>query len=443
VKHLAAFSAFLRDNVNLNQARLDALDTRVAAIVTCLERDTTFGYRVEGHIPQGSWAHRTIIRPLPGDEFDADILLQVTAEPDWVGDPGEYLRQLRAALQRSTAYNGKVERKNRCVRVHYAGDCHVDIVPCLVTPGQTSIVNYAESKFESTNPAGFTEWMKTQDRTAQSQLRRVIRLLKYLRDYKGTFSVPSVILTTMLGERVSTWDASSRYSDLPTALMSLMEDLNSYLEAHPVMPYLEDPSCPGTSFNHRWSQAQYETFSRKVGDYLAWITAAYTESDSDKSLAAWQRVFGDAFQRPRSSEAKTLQSSRLANREDAAPNEQFIEDMFPVNQRGGVTLDARVRRNSGFAEGLLSLLGSVYKSKTLEFGAIVNVPGPVTLYWKVRNTGAHAERVGQLRGEISTDDGTLSRQETTSYAGAHYVECYAVQNGEVVATGRIDVIVRD
>ncbi|HZL04375.1 MAG TPA: nucleotidyltransferase, partial [Coriobacteriia bacterium] len=259
MKEQDAFAAFLRDVVNLNQTRLDDLDTRVAAIVACLEADGTFGWRVEEHIPQGSWAHRTIIKPLPGDEFDADVLLVLTPEPDWATDPGEYLRQVRAALQRSTTYNGKAERKNRCVRVRYAGDCHVDVVPCIETGGQTQIVNYAEQKFELTNPDGFTAWMKARDDTARGNLRKVIRLLKYLRDFKNTFDVPSVILTTLAGERVTVMDAPARYADVPTALKTLLEDLDTHLRANPTMPDIEDPSCPGTSFSHRLEQPQYET----------------------------------------------------------------------------------------------------------------------------------------------------------------------------------------
>lgn len=440
MKEEEAFAAFLQDVVNLNQTRLDQLDTRVAAIVACLEADETLGWRVEEHIPQGSWAHRTIIKPLPEDEFDADILLVLTAEPDWATDPGEYLRQVRAALQRSRTYNGKTERKNRCVRVRYAGDCHVDVVPCIEVDGQTQIVNYDEQKFELTNPDGLTAWIRARDGTTRGNLRKVIRVLKYLRDFKSTFTVPSVILATLVGGRVSALDAAARYVDVPTALKALLEDLDAYLDANPTMPYLEDPSCPGTSFNHRWTQAQYETFTRKVSDYLGWVTDAYLEKDHAKSFTAWRRVFGDDFP-----DAATRSAWHAGGPVawDVAPDEQFIEHMFPILRRGGIGLDARVVRVGGFEEGWLSRMGSVHKSKSLRFTAKVDLTGPYDLYWKVRNTGQEAARVGQLRGEISQDAGRNTREEHTKYAGVHYVECYAVQSGSVVATGRIEVSIRD
>jgi hypothetical protein len=199
-----AFDAFLENEVNLNQSRLDSLDDRVSAIVTELKKDDVIGPMYQEHIPQGSWAHRTIIRPVGEfDEFDADFLLLLEENPDWSRNPKLYLRELRAAFKRSSRYKDEVRKKNRCVRVGYANDCHVDVVVHLVlADGRQVIVNYAENAFEDTNPQGFTHWMKERDELANGHLRHVIRLLKHLRDFKNTFSCPSVILTTLLGEHI-------------------------------------------------------------------------------------------------------------------------------------------------------------------------------------------------------------------------------------------------
>ena len=260
MKLVGYFDAFLADVVNLNQTRLALLDDRVEAILGWLEKDTVVGPLVQGHVPQGSWAHKTIIRPVEDREFDADFLLTLTEVEEWSKEPKVYLQQVRAAFKRSSTYAGMVRRKNRCVRIGYSGDCHVDVVPHLILEGARQvIVNYAESQFEDTNPEGFTAWMKEKDKLASGNLRKVIRLLKYLRDFKETFSVPSVVLTTLLGERVQAFDGAARYVDVPTTLLNLMNDLDAWLKLYPDMPLLEDPSCPGTSFNHRWTQDRYRT----------------------------------------------------------------------------------------------------------------------------------------------------------------------------------------
>lgn len=441
MKLVGYFKAFLDNTVDLNQTRLDLLDSRVSSIVNVLENDTELGDRVREHIPQGSWAHRTIIKPLNNHEFDADILLRLDEVPEWTEQ--QYLDEVWGALRRSATDRDKLKKKNRCVRVVYAGDCHVDVVPHVhLADGRQVIVNYEEATFEETNPEGFTGWMKERDTLAHRNLRKVLRLLKYLRDYKQMFSVPSVILTLLVAERVTAWDADERYKDVPTALKNLLADLDTWLQMYPTMPLLEDPSCPGTSFNHRWDQFQYENFRAKITMYSGWVTEAYDEPDKQESITAWQRVFGDAFKAPAALSAAA--STNVAQTDEAAvllpraPREQYIEErgFRPVlSHKAQIT--ATVLKRDGFRSGPLRRFGSVGKQRRVRFVVTTDVPGPIRVFWKVRNVGPEAAE--QLRGEIVEDDGSLSRIETTLYRGRHYVEVYVVKNNKVLAMDRHDV----
>ena len=69
------FAGLLDGAVNINPDRLRQLDEHVAAIKDCLRGDDDLASIVRSFLPQGSWAQRTIIRPLPGMEFDADLLV--------------------------------------------------------------------------------------------------------------------------------------------------------------------------------------------------------------------------------------------------------------------------------------------------------------------------------------------------------------------------------
>jgi hypothetical protein len=66
-----------------------------------------------------------------------------------------------------------------------------------------------------------------------------------------------------------------------------MADLDAWLDLHPSMPTIEDPSCPGTSFNHRWDEDDYSNFQEQIAYYSDKVTSAYEEADKDKSLALW------------------------------------------------------------------------------------------------------------------------------------------------------------
>ena len=248
MKLIDSFDAFMADTVNLNQSRLDDLDCRVEAIVACLEADEIFGQRIRKYIPQGSWAQRTIIKPLQGDEFDADVLLLLKEDREWNKTPRIYVEETHRALKRSSIYSSKLTIKSRCVRITYANDCHIDVVPHIHLSGWVTdrevIVNRAANEFEDVNPDAFTKWMRARDTTMHGGLRKVIRILKYIRDFKNTFSVPFVILTTVLGHRVRQGLLADPYPDLPTSLRQLLCDLDDWLQGLPTRPRIDDPGCP-------------------------------------------------------------------------------------------------------------------------------------------------------------------------------------------------------
>lgn len=440
MKLLAYFDSFLKETVNLNQRRLDLLDARVESIVVEIGLDDEVGPMLEGHIPQGSWAHQTIIKPLAAREFDADFLLQLAEQDDWADHPTSYLDEVEDAFRRSPRYGDKVRSKTRCVRIVYADDCHVDVVPYIVrSDGSQVIVCRDTDDFEATNPEGFTAWMKEKDDLASGNLRRVIRLLKYLRDYKTTFSCPSVILTALVGERILALDAENRYPDVPTALTNLVADLDAWLQLRPTMPSIEDPSCPGTTFDHRWDADTYENFRTQIHRYSDWISTAYDEPDRDKSVTAWQKIFGPDFEAPAAaaSVAESALTKAAPSRVQRAPNEEDIADRFSLDVRYTATISGRVLPRAGFRPGLIRNLGRLTKQRDLRFKVVTDVPLPYDVYWKVRNFGAEAEQANGLRGEVvRAVDPRGEHRESTLYAGAHWIECYVVKDGRVLATDR-------
>lgn len=152
----AYFKHFLENTVNLNQSRIDDLDDRVLAITNYLEAEATLGPIVIDLIPQGSYAHKTIIKPVKRRDFDADVLLQLTEQTGW--EPKDYIAELYAAFRRSSVYHDLVDRKTRCVTVDYADDFHIDVVPYLERGGAGHyITNRHDNIFELTNPEGFND----------------------------------------------------------------------------------------------------------------------------------------------------------------------------------------------------------------------------------------------------------------------------------------------
>lgn len=303
MKHTDYFKTFLADTVNLGKIKLETLESRADFIFQALKADAEVGSTVLSQQRQGSWAQKTIIEPQNGKEFDADIMVRLWRDPEWDDDPRQYLNTVYETVGRHPVLGQReYERMTRCVRIHY-GTMHVDVVPYVIqADGTKAIVNRKDNVFEATDPAAFTQWMKNQDEVAGGNLRKVIRLLKFVRDHKDSWTgTRSIILTTLLGERVTTakklWTPNA-YADVPTALLTIVTDLDRWLDQQSTKPTVWDPADTGLTFDHRWKRESFEQFKDRIKVYAEQIDDAYWEKDPNDSIAKWQKVFGDGFTGP-------------------------------------------------------------------------------------------------------------------------------------------------
>ncbi|MGP4032191.1 nucleotide-binding domain-containing protein [Pseudarthrobacter sp. 1C304] len=432
--------------------RLAHLDARVGSINEALKGSSDMDGRLLDTVPQGSWAHRTIIRPPDNIEFDADFLVQLAEDTDGNDNPRSYANAVWSAISSHSIYGPMATKKNRCVRVSYANDWHIDIVTYVVlASGRQAIVNRKSNEFEDANPVGFTEWIQEKDDLTNGNLRKVLRLLKYLRDHQEAFSIKSVLLTTIVGNLVDAWRVygTDKYKDVPSTLVNLVEDLDRWLQSQWSKPSIADPSCPATTFDHRWTESQFEAFRTKIHNLVPRIREAYDASTVSESVSGWRAVFGPAFPDSLLGLVASSTATVLTKNEpriDRAPNEQFIEDMFPVNESYRLSMVCEVsppqQLNRAARRALRATGGRVPKEHSLRFKITeTTVPGPYHVFWKVRNHGAEATARGSLRGEITKDAGQQERTESTLYAGNHYVDCYIVKDGVCVARTREPVLI--
>lgn len=420
MKFVDDFESFLRTEVNLNQTRLDTLQQRVSAIESFVSNEATFGPTFLEFVPAGSWAHRTIIKPVAdNDGFDADVLLHMTEQADW--QPKDYIEKLYSAFRGSANYRDRVSRKTRCMRLTYAGEFHIDLVPLIDQGRLHYITNRLDpeetGRLEASNPAAFTAWIDERQRLTQGSFIKVVRLLKYLRDFKGTFSCKSIILTTLLGEQVNeiaVMTEPDSYADVPSTLNTLIGKLADSLP--PTMPGVMDPADTGDNFTDRYKEGwNYENFRHQIKHYAAKIKEAYDEPDREAAIGAWQGIFGESFK-----PGVLAKVASISPRSASVPwdKEMWIEDRYRVqidpNYR--LRISAEVTPKPGFRNFNLSARGyRVAKRRKLLFRVVRNtVPAPCEIFWKVRNGGDEAYRANQLRGEISPDGGGQAKTESTS-----------------------------
>ena len=303
MKHTNFLTDFLNEEVNLNPSRLDRLNGHVKAVTEFLSKNLDGYRRVER---QGSYALRTIIKPVrEGQEYDADLLLYV--RDDARKQPKDYIDALFDCFKSDGTYREKARRKTRCVILDYAGDVHLDVVPCIEVGDSQFIFNYQKNGFEATDGTGHREWFNDRTRVTHGNLKRVTRLLKFLRDHKGNFAAKSVLLTTLIGETVGDERDGEHFKTVPDALKTVSNRLNDFLQANSVKPAIRNPALPTEDFTRHWTQENYANFRRQFDVYNGRINDAFDEPRHDDSVEKWRRVFGDKFGRKSNGEGQKAQ----------------------------------------------------------------------------------------------------------------------------------------
>lgn len=308
MKHIGFFNDFLAQEVNLNQSRLDRLNDHVSSVTSFLSDDLDGFEKTE---KQGSHGLRTIIKPVSGtDEYDADMLLYVAIDADKT--PTDYINAVYDCFRSSSTYKDKVHRRTRCVTLNYAGDFHLDVVPCIEeSDGTHKICNNKTDEFEPTDGTGYRDWFNGRSKMTGGHLKRVTRLLKFLRDHKGNFSVKSILLTTLVGNTIEDACDGTGFESVPDALITVATRLNDFLQKHPAMPTIENPVLPGEYFTRHWDQTKYANFRRLFDTYTGKIKGALECKDNDESIDKWRGIFGDKFGKKRANESKSGAASGI------------------------------------------------------------------------------------------------------------------------------------
>lgn len=471
MKLIEHFDTFMSDVVNLNTTRIGLLEGSIETLKGVL-REASWKPRIKSFAPQGSWAHKTIIKPVANRAFDADLLVLVEAVEGW--NAKEYISTLRSVFAEHPTYKDKVRRFSHCVTIEYAGERKIDIAPCVVNRGGSvrfEVCNFNADAFELSEPERYTAWLVERNGwTGGNGLRKVSRLLKYLRDIKGTFTCPSVLFTTVLGERITWLDEynSTDFADLPTALRTVVGRLDDWLQARPSKPTVTNPMLASEALSELWDEARYANFRDKIHMYRGWIDDAYAEPDRDESIGKWRRVFGDDFAKSVTLEkaARVSDEARLLVESAASSAPGLVGDLVALFSRLGrralppgfdrlphkqrprwrtlpsslfqvsVSASLHSRRNGAWVESPASGSGPLPKRHWLKFQARTGVGGPVggdlDVHWRVTNTDQEATRAQALRGGFETSDDGSCRWEQLEYRGIHTVEAFVVRKRDQV-----------
>lgn len=458
MKLVNQFKTFLSEEVNLNDTRVSQLGASVEAVQKAIKA-SSWGPKILDFDAHGSWAHGTIIKPLTGGEFDADLLVIVEPVEGW--EAKDYINKLGAFFEGHSTYKDKVHRYSHCVTIEYAGERRIDIAPCVkgrLWSNMYEVCNRITNEFETTAALDYTDWVVGRNGVAGgNDLKKVTRLLKYLRDIKTNFTCPSFLFTTLVGMHIYDSDKdSAAFADTPTCLKTVMDRLDDYLQARPTLPVIRNPVLSSDIQSRVWDQTQYGNFRNKINLYRTWIDEAFAEEDRDESIGKWQRVFGDSFAAGEAKESARLSES-VSKSDALVVAGQFKDLVQRVIEGGRAALPDRITRlpyirrpkwrtasqsyrvkvsaellagSKGMRLGAVTTLQPLKKGRSIRFTAsnAVGVPfeSSFKVQWRVTNTDQAAYDANSLRGDFYASDSGFSREEDLAYRGVHFVEAFLI-----------------
>lgn len=176
--------------------------------------------------PQGSFRVGTTIKPLLYDEYDIDLVCHLQKDGT-ITDPMALLEQVYQRIKANKTYELISEKKNRCVRINYKGNFHLDILPARSDPSNEPnyllVPDCNIKDWKASNPKGYADWFEEVARVRiellekarieplpryetlsdKLPLQQTVQLLKRWRDIafkdKGDIAPPSIVLTTLAG----------------------------------------------------------------------------------------------------------------------------------------------------------------------------------------------------------------------------------------------------
>ncbi len=288
---------------------------------------------------------------------------------------------------------------------------------------------YNGGSWKKTKPRQEMEAIRDLNAQKNKNLRLLCKMARAWRNKQGV-SMGGLLIDTLAYNFMKSTnyydDKSYPYFDY------LSRDFFGYLAAEPDKDHYQAPgSNQDVKVKKKFQKQAKEAYDNCID--------AISADGQESAYKKWRKVFGRSF--PKATVVQESASKALRAYRDT---EQFIEDMYPVDIRNSIQIDCSVQQNQGLPTSLLDMLArrfSISNNKKLVFKIIAHdLNDHFSVKWKILNKGAEAEKRDCIRGQIEIPNyEATSRKETANFAGIHLVECYAIQNGVVVARDQIKV----
>jgi hypothetical protein len=269
--------------------------------------------------PQGSIPLGTTVRPRASEEFDADGVCLLNAS-QFILTPQQAYDLVLARIKENKTYADKINPQDRCIRVDYEGQLHLDVIPAVPAsdpnyPTRILIPTHDRRNWQSTNPKGYQHWFRARqairtaktltlmekraevepmpenpDPEAKTPLQRIAQLFKRRRDvyFDGDKSSPkSILLTTIAGINYAGQQLAT------DGTLHILQELLHHAQGTNEVPKVWNPSNPGENLARHWQEdgRNYLAFRTFAKDFLDRMQHLLLQRGTAQIATALQELF--------------------------------------------------------------------------------------------------------------------------------------------------------
>ncbi|MEO8403288.1 MAG: nucleotidyltransferase [Chitinophagaceae bacterium] len=284
------------EEMQLDQTRYQRMLSAYNSVKEWVEADEKFfkPYHYDVY-PHGSVRILTTVKPIGRNEFDLDIVIHLRSGLA-SHTPEKIYRELKRRLEEHETYKKMLEPKNRCLRLNYAGDFHMDILSGVQEydsdANRLLVPDRELGRWVSSNPRGYADWflqkanmvevsllekalraeaLPADDFRNKKPLQRAVQLVKRYRDIyfekNDEYKTSSIVLTTIAGQFYA--GQASIFDTIDHIVSTIVQKVNSTFSRIKVL----NPVNPQEDFTDKWDRepGYYDAFKNfSIHLYKQW-----------------------------------------------------------------------------------------------------------------------------------------------------------------------------
>lgn len=330
----------MAEEVQLDATRYERMKSSYEAVKSWIEEDEKFfkPYKYDVY-PHGSVRILTTVKPIGRDEFDLDIVIHLKSS--WSQHtPQRIYKELKRRLEEHEKYKSMLEAKNRCLRLNYSGDFHMDILPGIqeneFDNNKIKVPDRELGGWVSSNPRGYADWfiarakqskvplikkvmnqaetIPADDFNSKRPLQRAVQLIKRYRDIffekDDTYKTGSIILTTIAGQFYE--GEESVFETVDNIITKILSKVNQPLSRFKVL----NPVNAAEDFTDKWETEPkyYEAFKKFVNHLHGEWQKLKQDHGIPEEGNILKGLFGnDVFNKAQTGQTAVLEGLRKSN----------------------------------------------------------------------------------------------------------------------------------